>query len=216
MQVVVGLCLAQDGHILFGGVGGGIGFTSGATGGGHGAGFSRFHGTGVGPGSLNAHEIARAEYQLGGGDAGGHRLFRTELEFLNGIRIGRRCVERHPCRLSHAAEESGQVVRKAEHVSTGHLSRDVDVPVVFHRTANLGEAGGHDFAGAAGGFFLVEGGVTDGVRAFTGDGLGFGEGQPGAGLCLGHGAGQQQEAQEGTGEADHGAAWASVASFRWW
>ena len=127
-----GFCLAQDGHILFGGEGGGIGFAGGASGVGHGAGFRRFHGTGVGPGGLNAHEIARAEDQLGGGDAGRHRLFRTELEFLNGIGVGGWRVEGHPCRLSDAAEEGGQVVREAEHVAAGDLCRDVDVAVVFH------------------------------------------------------------------------------------
>ena len=122
-------------------------------------------------------------------------------------------VEGNPL-LSDAAKEGGQVVREAEHVAAGDLRRDVDVPVVLDGTTDLGEAGCHDFAGAAGGLFLVEGGVADGVGALAGDGLGFGEGQPVPDWAC-HGAGQQQ-AQEGKGEADHGAAWAWVASFRWW
>ena len=73
-----GFGLAEDGHVLIGGQGGGVGFTGGAPGIGDGARLGGFHGAGVGFGGLNADEVARAEHELGGGDAGGHGLFRPE------------------------------------------------------------------------------------------------------------------------------------------
>ena len=88
-------------------------------------------------GSTKSDKIRAAEHQLARLNANVRRVGLTKLEFGNSIRVDGRGVQRNPGFLCDPAEERSQVVWKAEHVSGGHLGRDVDVLAVVRNQVDL-------------------------------------------------------------------------------